>query len=212
MIVRRPLLLLLLVVACGPSRSPVGLGVLHFEDDFSTTLAFYNNPTSDAKPVFSAQLYSDTARRALRTTLTKRDTIQFNPLYMVGSRSVLALQVFERKDDWFRVYTDDIRRVMHWVQVIDKEVESWSSFWPTVRTVKSADRSLNPLRHNPDDRARIYDVDARSLCLSVVEMNGAWLKVRNTASKCPQEHIIQQCFEGFMRWKNRDEIWVYFRL
>lgn len=212
--VSKSLLILLIVLACSgcSTGSDVGLGVMHFEDTFSQRLNFYNVPDTLAEPVFYVDIiYEDSVKRVSTSLKAGRDTLAFYPLYLRSGGSLLSLQVIEKKGDWYKVYTDDGSKVMHWVYVKGKVLESWREFWPTVRTVKSASRT-NLLRKSPSDQAQAYNFNFQRLCLKVMHVDGAWLKVQNTPALCENPAGIQREFEGFLRWKKEGEILIYFVL
>lgn len=203
------LIILILFNSCDTSPG-VGLGVLHFEDTFTQRLVFYESPDSLTVSTFHVHIiFEDTVKRVSTSLSYQTDTLEFHPLYHGGAS--ISLQVLEQKGDWYKVYTDDIIGVSHWVHVDDREKESWRSFWPTVKKVFSNDSS-NPVRENPSDNARAYNLRAQTLCLTVLEVHGAWLKVRNAPDLCPYEYVIQEEFEGFLRWKKDGQVLVNFKM
>lgn len=123
--------LLLLVFAvlwfasCEPSASDVGIGLIHFEDDFTTSLHFYDEPNTTEPPVFKANLIYDSSRVILKTSLKKNDTLKFNPFYALYGRSILVLQIMEREGLWMKVITDDIKGITHWLSLPEKKLKSW---------------------------------------------------------------------------------------
>ena len=200
---------MLFLASCN-SSSGVGPGVLHFEDTYSQRLQFFNSPDSLAAEAFHVDLIVEDTIRRVRTSLKYQDdTLSFYPLFQ-GSSSV-SFQVLEQKDNWYKVYTDDIIGVAHWIYVDDREKESWRSFWPTVKYVFSDDQS-NPIRENPSDNAKAYQLKSQRLCLRVLEVSGAWLKVQNSPERCPDAYVIREEFEGFLRWKKDGEVLINFRM
>ncbi len=206
------LLFLLSFLACSPSEEGVGIGLIHFENDFTTLLEFYNLPDDSDAPVFSAKLIYDSARVTIKTTLTKRDTLEFNPFYALSNKGLLVLQVMEQREHWLRVITDDIQGVSHWLQVPDAEVEKWSDFLLSLHRVRPYNFPQNPLRKSPSEKARIVDVSLSSTCFSVIDVQGVWIKVINEPLNCPDEHITDIPFEGYLKWKDGDEILINFGL
>ena len=201
--------LIALLGSCS-SRPDVGIGVLHFEDTFTQRLKFYNSPDSLRTPAFYVDLIFEDSVRALSTSLNRQtDTLAFYPLYRGGAS--LSLQVLEQRGNWFRVKTDMLVDATHWLYSGSKEKESWRSFWPTVRVV-SGRGPENPLRENPSDDARSYGLKHNVLCLEVVEVQGAWLKVKNNPDRCANPLIVSEAFEGFLRWKRDGQILVSFLL
>ena len=202
-------LLVLFLASCNSSHD-VGPGVLHFEDIYSQRLEFYNTPDSNTAQAFHVDLIVEDTVRRVHSSLEKGiDTLYFSPLH-AGSSSV-SFQVLEQKDNWYKVYTDDIIGVAHWIYVDDREKESWRSFWPTVKRVFSEDTS-NPIRENPSENAKAYPLKSERLCLRVLEVHGAWLKVQNAPERCPNSYVIREEFEGFLRWKKDGEVLINFRM
>lgn len=202
----------LLFVSCSNSNKEVGIGLIHFEKDLTTLLEFYNLPDDSGVPVFSSNLIYDSARVMIKTTLKKQDTLEFNPFYAIGGKGLLVLQVMERREDWLRVKTDDIKGVSHWLQVPGAQVERWSEFLLSLHRVRPYDFSRNRLRQSPSEKARIVDVNLSSTCFSVVDVQGAWIKVINEPLNCPDEYVTEIPFEGFLKWKDGDEVLINFSL
>lgn len=206
------LLSILSFVSCSPSGEGVGIGLIHFENDFTTLIEFYNLPDDSSVPVFSSNLIYDSARVTIKTSLNKKDTLEFNPFYAIGGKGLLVLQVMERREDWLRVTTDGIKGVSHWFQAPDAQVERWSEFLLSLHRVRPYNFSQNPLRKSPSEKARIVDVSLSSTCFSVVDVQGDWIKVINEPLNCPDEHIMDIPFQGYLKWKEGDEILVNFGL
>jgi hypothetical protein len=204
--------LFLILVSCSSSDSVenFGPGVIHFEDNYSQRLSFYNTPDSLSRIVFYVDIiFEDSVKKVQSSLNRKKDSLDFFPLYK--GVSSLTLQIVDMKGNWYKVYTDNHKAVGHWVYVDDRSYESWRSFWPTVkRVVDRADDIC--LRENPSDNAKAFDFSSQRLCLNVVEVQGAWLKVRNTPDSCPDSYVIQEEFEGFLRWHSDGEILVNFLL
>lgn len=204
--------MLLIFVSCSTAGSDekFGPGVIHFEDNYSQRLYFYNTPDSLSGIVFYVDIiFEDSVKRVLSSLNRKKDSLDFFPLYK--GVSSLTLQIVDIKGNWYKVYTDDHKAVGHWVYVDDRSHESWRSFWSTVKRVVGRVDDIC-LRENPSDNAKAYDFSPQRLCLKVVEMQGAWLKVRNTPDSCPNSYVIQEEFEGFLRWHGDGEILVNFLL
>lgn len=206
------LLCLLSFAACSSSEEGLGIGLVHFENDFTTVLDFYDEPDDSGVPAFSVNLIYDSARIAIKSSLGKHDTLEFNPFYASSGRGMLILQVMERKESWLRIISDDIKGVEHWIELSDMKVERWTDFLLSLYRVRPYNSSGNPLRKSPDKRASSVGVSPSATCLSVVGVQGDWIKVVNKPDRCPDEYVIESTFEGFLRWKKGDEILINFRL
>ncbi|MCE7996199.1 MAG: hypothetical protein HEP71_29735 [Roseivirga sp.] len=186
------------------------MGIIHFEDTFSQRLQFYSNPDTLTEPVFHVDIHYEDTVKSIRTSLiAESDTLEFYPLYMRSHSSLLILQVMEQRGNWYRVCTDDIYKITHWVYLEGEVLESWREFLPTVSTVSPAVRT-NRLRRNPTDKAQEYNVNTEMLCLRVVHVNGDWLKVRNDPDYCSAKFIIEEEFEGFLRWREGEDVLIFF--
>lgn len=206
------ILLIFIIVACG-YEPEAGLGVLHFEDDQTYRLNFHDHPDTASRLAFYVDLRYDSLKRSIRTSLRKKDTLDFYPLYSISGASIIVLQVLEQKGDWYRVITDDdVVPVSHWLYSPDQGMERWRWFFPKVKWVKTYDDQRNPLREGPSPKARSYGLNRESVCLQVLEVQGAWLKVKNTPERCPKAPVIQEPFEGYLRWKKEGQILVWFAL
>lgn len=215
MTLRNPFLMYLIALtlsSCNSSNKEVGIGLVHFENDFTTILDFYDKPGDTGTPVFSVNLIYDSTRVAIKSSLGKHDTLEFNPFYASSGRGMLILQVMERKEGWLRIISDDIKGIEHWVELSDIKVERWTDFLLSLYRVRPYNASGNPLRKSPDKRASSLGVSPSATCLSVVGVQGDWIKVVNELDRCPDEYVIESTFEGFLRWKRGGEILINFML
>lgn len=198
-------------VACSPSNRGVGIGLIHFEKDYTTVLKLYDKPGGEGALAFSVNLVYEDDSVVVKSSLKKEDLLRFNPIYENSAKGILVLQVMEQKDGWLRVVTDDKIKVHHWIRSDNYNIGPWKEFLKSVFKVAPKRSDQNPLRKAPRT-GEVLPVSFYITCFSVVSINGDWIRVENNPENCNDLSISNYPYAGFLRWKKGDEILIKFRL
>ncbi len=205
------LLIALLSVSCNSSKEGVGVGLIHFEKDFTTRLDFYSEPDGKGAFVFSAELIYDSTQVQIETTLKKNGDLKFRPFYSLGGRGLVVMRVMDRKGDWIRVLTDDSEKSGHWLKVADPEIETWESFLKSLYRVRPDNGVENPLRKSSGNGGVLLE-RFEITCFSITHVRGDWIRVLNEPGNCDEPMISNYPYAGFLRWKREGEILIHFRI
>ena len=201
------------IVSCKEDSESLGAGVLHLENQNTYHLRFYNLPEPSAKEAFSVNLFNDSERVGVQTSLRPpMDSVKFNPLYLVPQQSVLVLQVVKTSGSWAQVVTDKNNGLLHWIKHNDLVVEPWKDFILSTYNIKPLSQNSNPLLDQPGKQGHVLLENLNSTCLSPISVQGDWMKVRNTPGECDNDSNIQTPFEGFIRWKEQGHLLISFSL
>ncbi|GAB5523364.1 MAG: hypothetical protein Roseis2KO_12360 [Roseivirga sp.] len=189
----------------------MGIGLVHFENDFTTLLKFYDRPDDSSVPVFSANLIYDSTEVGIKTTLKKEGELKFRPLYTLIGRSVAVLRVMHREGEWLRVVTDEISQTEHWLRSPESSIESWPDFLKSVYHVGPKQADENPLRKSPGNGEVLlerFDIT----CFSITQVQEDWIRVLNEPDNCDGPLISSYPYAGFLRWKKNGRVLINFAL
>ena len=197
------------ITACDTSQPDVGIGLVHFENDFTTVVKFYDKPQVSGEPAFSASLIYEDDTVFTKTTLKKEDVLKFNPIYLSSGKSILVLQVMEEKGGWLKVITDETNKQEHWIKPAQTKIDTWPDFLKLVKQVKPLRSDQNPLRKAPIN-GKVLPLSFRITCFSITSVNGDWVRVENRSENCPEPGISDYPYVGFLRWKKEGDILIDF--
>lgn len=120
-----PMLSIFWIIACESSPSDLGIGLVHFENDFTTVVEFYDKPDDSSKSAFWISLIYEKDSVVAGSSLKKEDLLKFRPIYLRSRKSVLVLRLLEQKNEWLRVITDETNKQEHWIKAEEAKIEIW---------------------------------------------------------------------------------------
>lgn len=203
------ILMFVIMSGCG-SKSRIGEGVLHFEEDSTVVLDFRDEPIFQSTIEYSLSLISqDTIRRIKYSDSKVRG--QFHPLYKNDSFSSLGLRVVEKANDWYQVVVNEGTSELKWINQTNIELESFEQYFLNIYMIKARNEKLM-LFARPDSGSKIISKNLNDTCLESIAFEGQWLRVRNNPKLCGKTVFHEKNLDGFIRWFHNGGINIYYSL
>lgn len=187
-----------------------GEGLISIKIDSYPTIDFYEN-TQDNEPIKSITIFDDKEIKSFNIKYLDSITqLWFKPLHLHLDYYIFFLQCTSETENWYQVIVNEKTDLKYWIKKSTKlDYITWSSFISNVVSVKPKDGATNPIVKSPDSKAEKCKEQLLD-CLTPVEANGEWLKVKIEPAICDKtlEMEGQKFIDGFIRWKQGNKLLI----
>ncbi len=193
-------------MSCQESGKGIGIGVIHFAPSEATSIKVYQYSETDSL-LFKVEARFDNLRSRLYLKSYLNDSRRFNPIKYGQLRGFLSLRVLDSEKGRLKVVTNEQTQEYGWIEGTLEQVEDWEPFLMSLHHISSKEGGLHKFPRLGDT----INVSG-NICLSVIDIQESWLKVRHDASRCDDPQTWTTGPAGFIRWKNDGKLLIHFRM